>query len=160
MAFLFAADRFENHCTQRGRMPDAGPAKSLPPNFLKDDDKAMMLIAKLRSVLLAPPCAVERLHVVFYDKDRALLGDMGLGYGQSGSLSLRLRQLFSKALSVGARAILIAHNNPSGDCRPSQRDIEATSHLCSIAQALEIDLLDHLIFTQSAVYSMRARGRL
>jgi DNA repair protein RadC len=114
----------------------------------------------LRAMVLRPADGIERFHVIFLDQARAYLGDAPLGEGGARSLSVRMREVFGKALSVDAKGIVIAHNHPSGECRPSQRDIDATSRLNTIAKAVDIELLDHLIITHDAVYSMRAGGRL
>ena len=71
-----------------------------------------------------------------------------------------MRDVFSQALSLGASAIILAHNHPSGNCRPSAQDILATRKFGEIANALDIALLDHLILTDTSVYSMRAGGLL
>jgi len=110
----------------------------------------------LRAMVIARPYEAERFHVLFVDKDRSYLGDAPLGAGGINSLSLRMRDLFSKALSLGANGILVAHNHPSGQCRPSRADIVSTRRLETVATALDIELVDHLIYTKSAVYSMRA----
>jgi len=117
-------------------------------------------IEYLRGVVLSSPERCERFHAIFVDSRRGYLGDESMGYGATSALTLRMRDFFSKALSVGASAIIIAHNHPSGDCRPSKLDIDATQRLSAVARALDIELLDHLIFTHNAVYSMRAGGNL
>lgn len=117
-------------------------------------------IEYLRGVVLSSPERGERFHAIFVDSRRAYLGDEAMGHGAASALTLRMREFFSKALLVGAHAIIIAHNHPSGDCRPSKLDIDATLRLSAIASALDIELLDHLIFTHNAVYSMRAGGNL
>jgi DNA repair protein RadC len=71
-----------------------------------------------------------------------------------------MRGLLGEALRLDAVGIILAHNHPSGQCRPSERDISATRRLCDVAKALDIALIDHLIFTEDAVYSMRAGGLL
>jgi len=114
----------------------------------------------LRSMVLAPADQGERFHAIFLDSARAYLGDGTLGEGGAGSMSVRMRDVLGRALSLDADAIIIAHNHPSGECRPSEHDIKATDRLNMVAQALDIDLLDHLIFTHDAVYSMRAGGKL
>ena len=119
-----------------------------------------MMIDSLRRAVLTPPVNSERFHVVFMDENRAFLGDASLGAGSICGLSLRLRELFRRGLSLGARGMILAHNHPSGDCRPSAGDVEATQRVAMVARALEIELVDHLIFTKSAVYSMRGRGEL
>ena len=118
------------------------------------------MIDFLRKMVLEPADGRERFHAMFLDKARAHLDDVPLGNGGACSLSVRMRDVFSKALSLDASGIIIAHNHPSGMCRPSQRDIDATHRLNTVANALDIDLLDHLIFTHDAVYSMRAGGKL
>lgn len=127
-----------------------------------DDTEARLsgMIEYLRSVVLGDPSRAERFHAVFLDRDRRYVGDSPLGLGNATTLTLRMRDLFGRALAVGANAIIVAHNHPSGHCQPSKRDIDATGRLATIAAALDIELLDHLIFTRDAVYSMRAGGDL
>lgn len=110
----------------------------------------------LRAMVVAPPFSIERFHVVFVDEFRGYLGDGPMGHGGPGGLSVRMRELFAKALSMSASGIVVAHNHPSGNCQPSRADVAATCRLEQVARALDIELLDHLIFTFDAVYSMRA----
>jgi len=118
------------------------------------------MIDYLRSIVSGPLAKHERGHAVFVDAQSIWLGDATFGMGNSSSLSLRMRELFSEALRLRATGVILAHNHPSGDCRPSQRDIAATKQLQAVARALDITLIDHLIFTTGAVYSMRAGGML
>jgi DNA repair protein RadC len=71
-----------------------------------------------------------------------------------------MRDVFAEALRLGASGMILAHNHPSGECRPSDNDIAATRRLAEVALALDVALIDHLIFTHEAVYSMRAGGLL
>lgn len=118
------------------------------------------LVAYLRSKVLAPGGYHERCHVVFVDARQSQLGDASIGMGSMGALSLRMREIFGEALRLDARGLILAHNHPSGHCRPSGSDITATRRLAEVARALDIELIDHLIFTDEAVYSMRAGGLL
>lgn len=118
------------------------------------------MIDYLQQMVLQPPTHSERFHAIFVSAQNHYLGDASLGFGQTTTLTLRMRDLFARALSVGASGLVIAHNHPSGDCRPSPSDIEATQRLAAVARALDIELLDHLIFTDQAAYSMRAGGDL
>ncbi len=124
-------------------------------------------IEYLRRILVSGPgsapgeaLAQERFHAVFLDAERAVLGEITTGQGAASALILNLRELFGRALGCDAKGMIIAHNHPSGDSRPSRYDIDATCRLATVARALDIELLDHLIFTHSAVYSMRAGGNL
>lgn len=124
------------------------------------EQRATTMIGYLRSVVLAPPAQYERGHAIFADAKGAWLGDAPCGIGSLSSLTLRMRELLSEALRHDAAGIILAHSHPSGQCRPSGCDIAATRRLAEVASALDIKLIDHLIFTTDAVYSMRAGGLL
>lgn len=104
--------------------------------------------------------ATERLHVIYCDRSRGYLADETLASGDSRQIEARVRPVIERALALGAHGFLLAHNHPSGICRPSPQDISGTRRLQGIAEALELTLVDHLIVTRRAVYSMRAGGCL
>lgn len=124
------------------------------------DRRAGAMIAYLRGIVLAPPAHHERGHAVFLGSNSAWLGDAPCGFGTMTALTLRMRALLGEALRHDAAGIILAHSHPSGHCRPSGCDIAATRRLVEVARALDITLVDHLIFTTDAVYSMRAGGLL
>jgi len=131
-----------------------------PPALVSPEHRLGELFAYLRRVVLAPGQDHERGHAIFVDAQRCWLGDASVGVGSFNALSLRMRTLFGEALRLDARGMILAHNHPSGHCRPSGCDIAATRRLAEVARALDIELIDHLIFTHEAVYSMRAGGLL
>ena len=133
-------------------------ARPAPPP--KPEARLGPLVAYLRSMVICPQDERERCHALFVDARRTCLGDAAIGRGGRGALSLRMREIFGEALRLEAHGIILAHNHPSGECRPSSYDISATRQLAAVASALDIELIDHLIFTTRAVYSMRAGGLL
>lgn len=104
--------------------------------------------------------AIERLHVIYCDAAHGYIADETVLSGTSSRIEARARPLIERALALGASGFLIAHNHPSGLCRPSPTDVEGTRRLHEVAQALELELVDHLIVTRRAVFSMRAGGLL
>ena len=118
------------------------------------------IVSFLRSRLHAANSLQENLHAVFFDDARRVLGEKALGGTRSGSVRTRSREILSDALALKASGMIIAHNHPSGDCQPSEADLEATRKLSEIARALDIELLDHLIITTTSAYSMRAGGKI
>ena len=63
-------------------------------------------------------------------------------------------KVFKNALAVGAVAIILAHNHPSGTLRPSSSDIQLTKKLKTAGESLDIKVLDHLIVTEKAYFSL------
>lgn len=124
------------------------------------EQRALAMIAYLRGIVLAPPHTHERGHAIFVSADSAWLGDAPCGTGTVSALCFRMRGLLGEALRHDAAGIILAHSHPSGHCRPSGCDIAATRRLVEVAAALDIALIDHLIFTSNSVYSMRAGGQL
>ena len=119
--------------------------KSVEPGF----------VTYLREVMSQGGRLSEQFHAVLLDEDRKYIADQSMGHGERASISLRLRELFGYALESGAHSLLVAHSHPSGVCRPSKRDITETTRLMEVGKALDIELLDHVIITRHAAYSMR-----
>ncbi|AOL22580.1 DNA repair protein RadC [Erythrobacter litoralis] len=134
--------------------------RQVVPNADPREAHVAAMIDHLRRHLIAAQDRDERFHAIFLDRRNAYLGDAGFGTGCGPSLSLRMRELFARALELGTAGIVVAHNHPSGHCRPSQIDIAATRRLQAVGAALDIELLDHLVITREAVFSMRAGGLL
>lgn len=102
----------------------------------------------------------ERLCVAHLDTDGALLG-VSLSYSRSANrIAVPMRRIAADALRLGAHAIVVAHNHPSGDPTPSAEDCRATARLAQVADALGIALRDHLVFAKGNWRSFRALGLL
>lgn len=63
------------------------------------------------------------------------------------------REIFSEAIKENAAAIIICHNHPSGNCRPSDDDIETTKNILAASEIIGIALLDHIIIDCESYYS-------
>ncbi len=68
---------------------------------------------------------------------------------------LQPREVFAPALAVGAAAVIVAHNHPSGDVRPSEEDLQVTRQLQAAGRLLGIELLDHLVLSARRYLSLR-----
>jgi DNA repair protein RadC len=102
----------------------------------------------------------ERIAVLHLGAGRRLLGcDEGpIAPGDSAPLSIR--DILAAALKRDARGLVVAHNHPSGDPRPSATDVAATRSLARAAATLGIRLHDHLIFADGDCRSFRELGLL
>ena len=102
----------------------------------------------------------EALHAIFADRRGRYITDERIAVGGVNRLEMRLRTLFHRAFELGAGAVLLAHNHPSGDPAPSEPDIAATRELVRIARALDVAVIDHVVVAGAMVTSMRQRGLL
>jgi DNA repair protein RadC len=80
--------------------------------------------------------------------------------GDVGGVAFPIRNIVVDAAQHGSAAILLAHNHPSGDPRPSESDLRATRRLAAAAGALGCRLLDHLVFAGDECTSLRRLGYL
>lgn len=102
----------------------------------------------------------EQFRVLFLDRKNTLIADEALAEGTVGHVPVYPREVVKRALEVGASALILVHNHPSGDPTPSQEDIEMTRRVAGAAQALEITLHDHIIIGKSREVSFRSDGFL
>jgi len=102
----------------------------------------------------------ERLRTLHLDAANRLILDDETAIGTVDSAPLYAREIVGRAIEVGATSIILVHNHPSGDPRPSTRDVEATRTLADLCSGLDIVLLDHLIVGRGEVVSLRALGLL
>lgn len=65
------------------------------------------------------------------------------------------RSVFRTSVLLGASAVIVAHNHPSGNCEPSREDLDITRRLIAGGALLDVDVLDHLIVTDDNVVSLR-----
>jgi len=80
--------------------------------------------------------------------------------GDETGADFPLRQIIADAAEHGSAGIVLAHNHPSGDARPSDADCRATRRLASAAEALDCAVLDHLVFAGDDCTSFRRIGLL
>ena len=76
---------------------------------------------------------------------RALATPILVSLGEPATTTVDVGEVFSAALGAGAKAILVAHNHPSGNPKPSRDDVEMTRKLMAGAELLGVRLLDHLV---------------
>lgn len=101
---------------------------------------------------------VEQFRVLFLDTRNRLILDEVQQRGTVNHTPVYPREVVRRALDVGATALILAHNHPSGDVTPSRADIEMTEKIVTAAKALEIVVHDHVIVGASETFSFRERG--
>jgi DNA repair protein RadC len=80
--------------------------------------------------------------------------------GDESGADFPLKRIVADAARLGSAGLVLAHNHPSGDPRPSDCDQRATRRLASAVEALDCTILDHLIFARGQCASFRRMGLL
>ncbi|WP_374649566.1 RadC family protein [Rhizorhabdus sp.] len=101
---------------------------------------------------------IEHLRVLFLNSSNRLLRDELMSRGTVNQAPLYPREILKRALELGATALILVHNHPSGDPTPCQADVKATAHLVAAARTLDIAVHDHLIVARTGWRSLRAEG--
>ena len=127
------------------------PLPSVPSCRIADLAAARALFASLRDA------TVEMVAVAYLDPNRRLLGMRHIVGGRD-QVVISIRTVAVDALAFGAVGVIIAHNHPSGDATPSERDVAFTRALAAGLRTLEVALLDHLVIAGDEVTSLRATG--
>lgn len=83
-----------------------------------------------------------------------------LTHGSDAFTVVEPRQVFRYAVGLGASAVILAHNHPSGDPTPSAQDREVTTRVARAGALLGLPLLDHLVAGDGAWVSLAAEGLL
>jgi DNA repair protein RadC len=103
---------------------------------------------------------VEQFGIVLLDTKHRLLQIKLISTGSMDSTVAHPREVFREAIAGRAAAIVLFHNHPSGDPRPSADDLALTARLSEAGHVVGIDVLDHLILADQRYYSFTEAGQL
>ncbi|MGA9212674.1 RadC family protein [Kaistella sp.] len=95
----------------------------------------------------------EEFWAIYLNQNNRVLGKSKLSSGGINQSVVDVRILFKTALEHLATGLIIAHNHPSGNLKPSSEDIRITKQITDAGKILNIQLLDHLIISQNAYLS-------
>jgi len=98
---------------------------------------------------------VEEFHILFLDRKNVLLKHERQQRGTVDHTPVYTREVVKRALDLGASALILVHNHPSGDPTPSKADIAVTREIVKAAQPLGLTVHDHLIIGRGHHASLR-----
>ncbi len=99
----------------------------------------------------------ENLWVLLLDTRNRLIDVEHLYQGSLNSSTVRVAEVFRKAMLVGAAGIIVTHNHPSGDPAPSPEDIALTRTLVETGKMLDIQVLDHVVIGGNTFVSLKEK---
>jgi DNA repair protein RadC len=101
---------------------------------------------------------VERVRVLYLNARNQLILDHELGDGTVDEAAIYPREVIRRGLDIGATALILVHNHPSGDPEPSRADIQITNRIAEAGRLLGIVVHDHVIVGHDRHVSLRAKG--
>ncbi len=102
----------------------------------------------------------ERFRILFLDVKNRLIRDEEQQKGTVNHTPVYPREVMRRALELGASAIILVHNHPSGNPDPSRADVEMTKTIQDAGAKIGVTLHDHVIVSRTGTLSFRSRGLL
>ena len=102
----------------------------------------------------------EQFRILFLDRKNVLIADEVQQRGTIDHTPVYPREVVKRALALNAAALILVHNHPSGDPKPSREDIEMTKEIGKASEALGIAIHDHLVIGRKGHASFRSLGLL
>ena len=103
---------------------------------------------------------IETFKVVYLNQAGHVLGCNTISKGGITATFVDVRNIMQGALLTNATAMVLGHNHPSGNTRPSKEDDRITNQIIKAGELLNIRVLDHIIFTREGFYSFNDEGRI
>ena len=101
---------------------------------------------------------IERMRVLYLNSKNMLVRDEVASEGSVDQTAVYTREIIRRAMDLGATAIILVHNHPSGDSAPSRQDISMTREIADAGKKLGISVHDHIIIGKDGFSSMRSAG--
>ncbi|WP_421763329.1 RadC family protein [Ekhidna sp.] len=102
----------------------------------------------------------EEFWIIFLKRNNEVIKKEMLSRGGMSGTVVDAKIIYKRALEEAASGLILAHNHPSGNLKPSQEDITLTKKLKDAGKSLDISVLDHLILTDADYFSFADQGLL
>ena len=146
------------HAPALQRVEGVGPSAAAALKFVEAAALRSARVAAERRVLIAGSeplmaylhaahahLAQEQVRVLFLDAKNQLIRDEVIAQGTVNQATVHVREVLRRAIELGAAALILVHNHPSGDPSPSGADVELTRDIAAAARLFEVEVHDHLI---------------
>ena len=150
------------------KLADSNPSYSyireVKINYKKNNKKAFLItepknvVEFIRKVL--PDNSREHCVALYLNSSHEVIYYALISTGTANSALLAPREIYQRAIAVGAIATIISHNHPSGCVEPSNEDLKVTAKIKSAGELIGIKLLDHVIVSDSGFYSFSDKGQI
>ena len=99
----------------------------------------------------------EYFYALFLDTKNKVIDEKLISVGTLNASVIHPREVFNPAIKACANSLILVHNHPSGDCKPSTRDIDISKNLIDAGKLLGITVLDHVIVGKDSYFSLKEK---
>ena len=103
---------------------------------------------------------IEEFHVIYLNSNLQIIKEEKLQSGTFDRVAIHPREVIKAALSANAKGMILMHNHPSGNIKPSEQDVALTKKIIDAALTVDLAVLDHVVVSKNDVYSMRMHDSL
>lgn len=114
-----------------------------------------LIVEALNSLLDLQDMAEEYMYLLTLNTKGDIIGIFEISHGTVSKCLVSPREIFNRALMIGATGIILVHNHPSGYPEPSREDLSATKGIKQAGKLVGIELLDHIIIGENNFISLR-----
>lgn len=129
-----------------------GTDKNIRSKITSSNDAYMSFLPKMQDL------NTEEFWILMLNRQNEILELKQISTGGVAGTVVDPKVIFKLALQTLASGIILSHNHPSGNLKPSKADIAITQKLKSAGESLEINVLDHLIISEQGYYSFADEG--
>lgn len=133
--------------------PKRNPTKRVFIKCSQDSYRFLRTIWDMNTISL-----FEEFIVLFLDRRSGIIGWRKIGQGSTSGVVVNVQLIFGIATQCNTSAIIVAHNHPSANLKPSHQDKNITQRIRDGCKLFDIKLLDHLILTEESYYSFADEG--
>ena len=102
--------------------------------------------------------ASEEFHILFFNNTLQLIADEAFGANGVASVSLNMREIVQKCIKNLAHSVILCHNHPNGELNPSPDDIQLTNSVKETLEAIDVNVIDHIIVANDNYFSFNEHG--
>lgn len=101
---------------------------------------------------------IERVRILYLNTQNMLIADEVQSEGSLDEAAIHPREVIRRAMDLGAAALILVHNHPSGSPEPSRADIQITNKIAEAGRLLGVTVHDHIIIGREGHVSLKAKG--
>ena len=94
----------------------------------------------------------EQFLVIYLNKSNMVIGSCNLFRGSISACVVDIKLILAVGIKLMANSVILSHNHPSGNLKPSEQDLSLTKKIQSALETIEMSLLDHLIVSPDFKY--------